>query len=124
MVFIALLWALCLTTIILRFCKEKWLLLIGALLFLFGIIAGPWAVTPIGINTPFNTKHGPFFSMIFFVTGWYLSLGKYIVSLKMIYTLTNEIFMNDLKVLRDHSGVECFRVVAILMVISVLLHFF
>jgi surface polysaccharide O-acyltransferase-like enzyme len=85
--FISLLLAVCLTTIILRFCKEKWLLLMGVTLYVVGLIAGPWAVTPIGVNIPFNSKHGPFFSTIFFIIGWYLSSGKYVLSSKTIWAL-------------------------------------
>jgi surface polysaccharide O-acyltransferase-like enzyme len=85
--FISLLWALCLTTIILRFCKEKWLLFMGVTLYVFGLIAGPWAVTPIGVSINFNTKHGPFIGTIFFILGWYLSSEKYFISSKKIWAL-------------------------------------
>jgi surface polysaccharide O-acyltransferase-like enzyme len=85
--FIALLWAMAITTTVLRFGEEKWLLWIGGMLYLFGLIAGSWSTTPIGITIPFHTKHGPFFSTIFFIIGWYLSSGRFIFSHKIILIL-------------------------------------
>jgi surface polysaccharide O-acyltransferase-like enzyme len=85
--FIALLWAMAVTTMVLKFGEEKWLLWIGCALYSFGLIAGSWSNSPIGITIPFHTKHGPFFSTIFFIIGWYLSSDRYIFSRKIILIL-------------------------------------
>ncbi len=45
-------------------------------LFVFGVIAGSWSKTPIGIDINFNTRNGPFFSTIFFVTGFVIAKYK------------------------------------------------
>jgi surface polysaccharide O-acyltransferase-like enzyme len=46
---------------------------VSLLLFLFGVVAGSWSKTPIGIDINFNTRNGPFFGTLFFVTGMLLS---------------------------------------------------
>ncbi|MFA6600992.1 MAG: acyltransferase [Candidatus Omnitrophota bacterium] len=58
--------------------KEKFLLSFSFLLFVAGLMAGPYAVTPLGFHFPlhFNTRHGPFFSTLFVAIGWKLSFLK------------------------------------------------
>ena len=47
---------------------------IAVALYLFGLAAKSYAMTPLGIDLfGFNTRNGPFFSTIFFVTGYYLA---------------------------------------------------
>jgi len=43
------------------------------LLFFFGVLASSWSKTPIGFDINFNTRNGPFFSTLFFVTGIVIS---------------------------------------------------
>lgn len=52
---------------------EKGMLPAGVLLYLFGVLAGAYANTPLGIEISINTRNGPFFGTIFFATGYYLS---------------------------------------------------
>jgi len=48
---------------------------IAVVLYLLGVAAKSYAATPVGIDLlgGFNTRNGPFFSTLFFVTGYYLS---------------------------------------------------
>ncbi len=44
----------------------------SALLFIVGALAKSYSATPIGLELEFNTRNGPFFGLIFFVTGiWF-----------------------------------------------------
>jgi surface polysaccharide O-acyltransferase-like enzyme len=42
-------------------------------LYIIGLFSKAYANSPIGINIDFNTRNGPFFSTIFFASGYYLS---------------------------------------------------
>jgi surface polysaccharide O-acyltransferase-like enzyme len=54
--------------------KTKLLIVLSISLYLFGVLAKSYANTPIGINIDLNTRNGPFFSTLLFVTGYILSL--------------------------------------------------
>lgn len=57
--------------------KQKVLLMILALgLYFIGLLAKAYSDTPWGVNFAFDTRNGPFFSTIFFVTGYLLSTKK------------------------------------------------
>lgn len=51
----------------------KTLIALSLILYLIGILGKAYADTPIGLHIAFNTRNGPFFSTIFFVTGYFLS---------------------------------------------------
>lgn len=54
--------------------KQQRLLVFGAvILFLIGTAGKAYSLTPIGFKSSFNLRDGPFFSLIFFVTGYLLS---------------------------------------------------
>jgi surface polysaccharide O-acyltransferase-like enzyme len=58
------------------FVKKKWnisLILLSIALYLLGVLAKAYSNTPLGITTDFNTRYGPFFSTVLFVSGYYLS---------------------------------------------------
>lgn len=46
-------------------------------LYVVGLLARPYSVTPIGIDIHFNTRRGPFFSTVFFVLGYVLSYFEF-----------------------------------------------
>lgn len=71
---ISLLCALLVSLVALKL-SQKMLIAIALLLYLFGLMAGAYAKTPLGMPIDFNTRNGPFFSTIFFVVG--LLLAKY-----------------------------------------------
>ncbi len=55
---------------------EKGLIAIALILYMVGLFAKAYVNTPIGIHFDFNTRNGPFFSTIFFVTGYIFSKYK------------------------------------------------
>ncbi len=64
--------------------QQKVLLIILALsLYFIGLLAKAYSDTPWGVNFAFDTRNGPFFSTIFFVTGYLLSTKK--SSIKWFY---------------------------------------
>lgn len=52
------------------------LFVISIILYVFGLVAKAYSETPVGMHVDFNTRNGPFFSTIFFVTGYFLSKIK------------------------------------------------
>jgi peptidoglycan/LPS O-acetylase OafA/YrhL len=83
----ALLWALAICSVVLKYGREKWLIWIGCALSVFGLVAGSWSVAFFGSAIPFQTKNGPFFGTIFFAMGWYLSSDKVVISPKLVASL-------------------------------------
>lgn len=71
--FISLMCAVVLTGILLHLKWKKSLILISVMLYLIGIFAASYSATPLGIDISFNTRNGPFFSTLFFVSGYFLS---------------------------------------------------
>lgn len=51
----------------------RYLIFIALLLYILGLLGGAYSPCPIGIKTEFNTRNGPFFSMIFFYFGSWFS---------------------------------------------------
>lgn len=55
----------------------RWFLYPFALaLYIFGLLAGSYAATPIGLEIGFNTRNGPFFSTLFVIIGIWLAKGR------------------------------------------------
>ena len=91
---VSLLYALLLSTLLLHYHKRHWLLGVGVGLYLFALLAKAYLKTPIGIEFAFDTRNGPFFSTLFFVTGYLLAQRQrakrwlwYGVALSLIGTL-------------------------------------
>lgn len=51
----------------------KTLIVVSIALYVFGLLAKAYADTPIGWHIHFNTRNGPFFGTLFFVSGYFLS---------------------------------------------------
>jgi surface polysaccharide O-acyltransferase-like enzyme len=49
------------------------LLLLAIVLYVLGLLGGAYVDTPLGIHMGFNTRNGPFFGLIFYVSGYRLS---------------------------------------------------
>jgi surface polysaccharide O-acyltransferase-like enzyme len=49
--------------------QDRWLLVLGAALFLVYLLAKPYRGTPLGLALGFNPRNGPFVSTLFFVLG-------------------------------------------------------
>jgi len=56
---------------------EKNVLSLSILLYLFDLVAGSYSSIPWGIAISFNTRNGPFFSLLFVTIGWFLASEKY-----------------------------------------------
>ena len=56
--------------------KDKVLIIVSLGLYVFALLAKPYADTPLGISIDFNTRNGPFFALIFYVCGYLLSKGR------------------------------------------------
>ena len=51
----------------------KVLIFMSVTLYVIGVLLKAYALTPIGMVVDFNTRNGPFFSTVFFVSGYFLS---------------------------------------------------
>jgi len=72
---IGLLCAVLITGLLLAIKQTGLLVIVSVCLYLCGVLAKSYADTPLGIDLGFNTRFGPFFSTLLFVTGYLLS-GK------------------------------------------------
>ncbi|MEB0136927.1 acyltransferase [Actimicrobium sp. CCC2.4] len=71
--FVALLYSVGISQIFLKYKLEGWLIFFAIALYLFGVFAKAYSETSFGIRIQFDTRNGPFFGTIFFVTGYFLS---------------------------------------------------
>lgn len=70
---IALLYSLGISSFFIEKKRYKMLIALSVALYLIGVACKAYANTPLGIHTSFNTRNGPFFGTIFFVSGYFLS---------------------------------------------------
>lgn len=70
---VSLLHSLVLCAFLVQFKLFKTLKVLSLTFFVFAVLANSYSDTPLGITTWFNTRNGPFFSTIFFATGYFLS---------------------------------------------------
>jgi surface polysaccharide O-acyltransferase-like enzyme len=66
----ALICSLALLAVAVRLRLERALMGVAAALFLFGLIAGAYKVTPVGWDLGINTRLGPFYGTVFVVSGF------------------------------------------------------
>lgn len=71
--FIALLFSLAISSLLVGKKYYKTLFALSLALYLMGLLTKAYAETPFGVHTDFNTRNGPFFGTIFFVSGYFLS---------------------------------------------------
>ena len=83
----ALLWAVAISTVVLRYGQAKWLIWIGLGLYLFGVVGGSWSSASFGLKIPFHTKNGPFFGTIFFAVGWQVSSDESLPARRLVHML-------------------------------------
>lgn len=72
----ALLFPLGLGSLLVRLRRPGLLVVLAVVLYVIGLLGKAYADTPFGIHTDFNTRNGPFFSTIFFVSGYMLSKAR------------------------------------------------
>ncbi|MDY6857627.1 MAG: acyltransferase [Thermodesulfobacteriota bacterium] len=70
---VALFFALVLSAIFVNKKRIMFLVLLSSSLYIIGVLAKAYTNTPIGIEINFNTRNGPFFSTLPFVTGYIMS---------------------------------------------------
>ena len=68
----SLLLSLAISAVFLRFQLRLPLLVLAVILFAIGLAGKAYRDTPLGFIVAFNFRDGPFFSLIFFVTGYFL----------------------------------------------------
>lgn len=72
----ALLWSLSISAVLLRY-RQTWLLVfLSILLYAIGLAGKAYSDSPLGFHADFNFRNGPFFSLLFFVTGYFLYQRK------------------------------------------------
>ncbi|MGJ8694440.1 MAG: acyltransferase [Thalassotalea sp.] len=71
------------TALLLYFKQVNLLVFISLCFFIFAVLAKSYSATRFGVNIEFNTRNGPFFGLIFFVTGYYFT--KYKISMNWLY---------------------------------------
>jgi len=72
----ALVCALVTSGVMMAFRLRRLLIVLAVVLFAVGLAGGAYANTPVGFHTRYNLRDGPFFSLIFFVTGALLARRK------------------------------------------------
>lgn len=73
---VSLIFNLLISSVFVRYKLKKQLIFVAVILFLIGILGKAYSGTPLGFYTDFNLRNGPFFSLIFFVTGYFLQQCK------------------------------------------------
>lgn len=69
---VGLLCSLLISALLLRFKFNRFLVVLAVTFYLVGLAGKAYSDTPLGFQTAFNFRNGPFFSLIFFVTGYFL----------------------------------------------------
>jgi surface polysaccharide O-acyltransferase-like enzyme len=64
------------SALLLRFKQNRLLVVLALALYLTGLAGKAYSDTPLGFDSAFNFRNGPFFSLIFFVTGYLLRRTK------------------------------------------------
>jgi surface polysaccharide O-acyltransferase-like enzyme len=72
--------ALLIAAVCARLRLKHGLLIAGIILYVFGLLMGPYALTPVGIDIDFNSRNGPFMSTLLVAVGWELARRDWQVS--------------------------------------------
>ena len=73
---VGLLWSVAISSILVKYNRIRILIVLSIALYATGLLAKSYSFTPFGIHVDFNTRNGPFFGTIFFVSGYVLSSLK------------------------------------------------
>jgi surface polysaccharide O-acyltransferase-like enzyme len=84
---LSLFYATVIVTFLIRIRMDFLILPIGALFYIFGLLIGPYSLSPLGLAVNFNSAVGPLFSTIMFGAGYKLSRTRKILSSKLAYVL-------------------------------------
>jgi surface polysaccharide O-acyltransferase-like enzyme len=69
----ALICAIAISAVVVRFARLRWLFVVGTALYLVELLSKPYVGTSIGVSIDFNTRNGPFVGTLFFATGYALA---------------------------------------------------
>lgn len=69
----AMICAAAVTAGVIRAGLRGWLLPMGVILYIVGLLGGSYSQTPMGFESEFNFRNGPFFSLLFYATGLWIS---------------------------------------------------
>lgn len=73
---VALLWCFAISALFLSKQFKNGLLVTALILYAIGLAGGAYMHTPVGISVDFNFRNGPFFGLLYFVTGYFLFQQK------------------------------------------------
>ncbi len=73
---VALLFALFISLVFIKLKAEKCLLLFALALYVVGVFLKSYVQTPLGIPSEFDSRYGPFFSTLLFVSGYFIAKIK------------------------------------------------
>lgn len=69
---VGLLCSLSISALLLRFNLSRLLAAVAVAFYVLGLAGKAYSDTPLGFHSSFNFRNGPFFSLIFFVTGYFI----------------------------------------------------
>jgi surface polysaccharide O-acyltransferase-like enzyme len=69
----SLLWCLFVSAVLIRLNWTRALVALALLMYVVSLLTGAYQDTPLGIQSDFNFRNGPFFGLAFFVTGYWLN---------------------------------------------------
>ncbi len=67
----------------------------AVILYILGLLAGAYALTPVGFYTDFNTRNGPFFASLFVGIGMLIALKDYRPSLRIAVLVLLALALRD-----------------------------
>ncbi len=70
---VGLLCSISISTLLVKYGRVRLLVAFAVVLYVTGLMAKAYSGTPLGLHMDFNTRNGPFFGTIFFVSGYLLS---------------------------------------------------
>jgi len=68
----ALIFSVIIAAVLIRLKYEGLLLLVAVVFYIVALAGGPYSNTPLGFHIHFNFRNGPFISLLFFVTGYFM----------------------------------------------------
>jgi len=71
---VGLLCSMSITALFVWYGQRIFLMIIAIAFYVIGLAGGAYSATPLGFQSEFNFRNGPFFSLIFFATGYFLHL--------------------------------------------------
>ncbi|WP_153147945.1 acyltransferase [Dechloromonas sp. H13] len=107
---IALLWALAITSLFASRNHIRTLIAVSVTLYIIGVFGKAYANTGLGFHSQVDTRNGPFFSTVFFVSGYLISQmrpnGSWALKGSMIFLLGFTLHLTELYILWREYGIN------------------